>query len=282
LGLVDFFLRVLAAAFLVGTLTWLVAQLLAVPLRPLSIRSGLKHARTRWKSLWLTVTASTLLSFIGFALCILPGWYWSTIYMLVAPSIMMEGVSGRAAFRRSKELIMRSFWTALAVSALIYIVPAIVGGVVVASVTLFSKQLEKIPVFSDQVAVAQEKKDDTDININLGRDGLKIEEKDKEEKNTKENLTEEQKQARMLSRLRRETITQILLELLINPITILLASLTNVILALMYFKTRQAGGESMQELLAKFEDAEHLQSKWQHRIRERLLQSGRISSTERR
>ena len=50
----------------------------------------------------------------------------------------------------------------------------------------------------------------------------------------------------------------------------------------MYFKTRQAAGESMQDLLSKFEDSEAPQNKWQKRVKERLIQSGRISSVERK
>jgi serine/threonine protein kinase len=275
-GTADFFLRIFAAAFLVGAVTWLVAQLLAVPLRPISIRSALKYAWSRWKALGMTVTFSTLLSFIGFLLCILPGWYWATVYMLVAPSIMMEGISGRAAFRRSKELIKRAFPTALAVSALVYIVPAVVGLVIGFSVTLFSRQLEN--VFDSNEAVQTKKQEEGDFDLNVSPTKIEIKEKEL----PKEKLTEEERSARRLARVRRETITQILMELLINPVTILIASLSNVILALMYFKMRQAGGESMQDLLAKFEDAEHPQSKWQHRIRERLIQSGRVSSTERK
>jgi hypothetical protein len=59
---------------------------------------------------------------------------------------------------------------------------------------------------------------------------------------------------------------------------ILITSISTVITALLYFKTRLAGGESMQDLLAKFEDADSQKTtKWQNRIRERLQQSGRVT-----
>jgi hypothetical protein len=62
------------------------------------------------------------------------------------------------------------------------------------------------------------------------------------------------------------------------PIVVLVSSFVSVITALLYFKTRLAGGESMQDLLQKFEAADSEKtSKWQNRIRERLQQSGRIT-----
>ena len=63
-----------------------------------------------------------------------------------------------------------------------------------------------------------------------------------------------------------------------SPILILISSFNSVIAALIYFKTRQAGGESMQELLSKLNSANSPTSNWQKRVNERLVQSGRISS----
>jgi hypothetical protein len=55
-------------------------------------------------------------------------------------------------------------------------------------------------------------------------------------------------------------------------------SFTAIIVALLYLKTRQAGGETIQDLVTKFEDSEHPRKKWQERVRQRLIQSGRITS----
>jgi hypothetical protein len=52
-----------------------------------------------------------------------------------------------------------------------------------------------------------------------------------------------------------------------------------VLTSLIYFKLRQAGGESLQNLLGKLEDEELLQSKWEKRVRERLIQSGKITGS---
>ncbi len=73
-------------------------------------------------------------------------------------------------------------------------------------------------------------------------------------------------------------MTEGFIELFWFPIGIFISSFTSVITALLYFKTRQAGGESMSDLLEQFEDAERPRSNWQKRIRERLEQSSRLTS----
>lgn len=75
------------------------------------------------------------------------------------------------------------------------------------------------------------------------------------------------KRAEFVERFRREAkaacvITQSLSQLVLLPSILLLASITSVITALLYFKIRQAGGESMQELLGKLNETELPQSKW--------------------
>jgi hypothetical protein len=51
--------------------------------------------------------------------------------------------------------------------------------------------------------------------------------------------------------------------------------------ALLYFKTRQSGGETMNNLLEQFEEeTDRPRSRWQERVRERLVQSGRITGSK--
>ena len=71
-----------------------------------------------------------------------------------------------------------------------------------------------------------------------------------------------------------ESLTQILL----LPLQIIFTSFTALISALLYLKTRQAAGEPLEDLLDKFEETEHPRKKWQERVRQRLIQSGRITS----
>ncbi|NOT46987.1 MAG: hypothetical protein HOP17_04465 [Acidobacteria bacterium] len=75
-----------------------------------------------------------------------------------------------------------------------------------------------------------------------------------------------------------DTVLETLLQILLLPIQIVVISVTAIIVALIYLKTRQAGGESLHDLLSKFEEADRPSKKWQERVRQRLIQSGRITS----
>jgi serine/threonine protein kinase len=269
-GLISFFLQIFAAAFLVGTVTWIVAQILAVPLRPVSVRSALNVAWSKRKSLLTAVTFQSLLSIFGVGLCIIPGVYWSTVYMLIAPTIMMEGLKGRKAFRRSKELVKRSALTALTLAILMYIVPFSVAGVVGGVIALATKSANEQTVGKS----ATTKTEETKLNFNVSSDGVDVD----NDEIISSDLTEDEKNKKRLARFQKNTLTQALMDLVLSPIMLLLTSLSSVITALMYFKTRQAGGESMQELLEQFEENEQPRKKWQERVRNRLIQSGRITS----
>ena len=258
--IIAFFIQVFSAAFMVGITTWIVAQILAVPLRPLDLRAAFNETKKRWKPLMGTVTFTTLLAILGLAFCILPGIWLSARYMLVAPSIMMEGISGRTAMRRSVELVGRSFRTILATTLLVYFLPAILGFVIAVAiggiVRNFEPWIENPPVV---VSTNQEK----DINISVTQKGVEV----SDDKNAKNEV-----------RKFRTDVREGLFEIFWSPIAMLIGSFTSVITALIYFKTRQAGGESMQDLLTQFEDAERPRSNWQKRIRQRLEQSGRLTS----
>ncbi len=278
----NFFISIVTSAFLVGMMTWIIAQYLAFPLRPISLRSAFKEVKSKAKSLSFTVGISTILSFIGFALCILPGVYLSARFMLIAPSIMMEGVKGKAAFRRSMELTKRSFLTVLATSILIYVIPGIVGGSIaaftgLANVAFF--QSLKVSNLNEEIKEMKikgvepqpelkDKKSDVDITFDNNEIIVNKDKKD---------LTQADKDMMKYMRMF-NAVSQGFSQLLVILSIILLVSLTSVITALLYFKTRQAGGESIQELLGKLDDADMPQSKWQQRVRERLIQSGKITA----
>jgi hypothetical protein len=76
----------------------------------------------------------------------------------------------------------------------------------------------------------------------------------------------------------KDAVLESLLQILLIPIQIIVYSFTAIIVALLYLKTRQAAGEPLQDLLSKFEETEHPRKKWQERVRNRLIQSGRITS----
>jgi serine/threonine protein kinase len=270
LSFADFFVKIFYSTMLVGTTTWIVAQILAVPLRPLSLKPAFRELKNRWKSLLKTVTFSSLLTLVGFGLCFFPGLYLTTRFMLIAPSIMMEGLSGRAAFRRSSELVKRSFWTVFGTTVIVYLIPIILAGVMNFVIQGTIKGFTRPTIQIQKVEQTQDKKPDEDVNISVGPGGIKV-------SPTKGETEADREKNRQMEK--RIGIGTSIFEIIWMPVILFLSSFTAIITSLLYFKTRLAGGESMQDLLTKFEDAEHLQSKWQHRIRERLIQSGRISST---
>jgi len=103
--------------------------------------------------------------------------------------------------------------------------------------------------------------DDVKINMAPGPGGFKL-------------ITDESTMVQRIGRVARESLNT----LIMLPIQILLTSLSSIIIALLYLKTRQAGGENLRDLFSQFEETEHPRKKWQERVRNRLIQSGRITS----
>ncbi|HEY0078156.1 MAG TPA: serine/threonine-protein kinase [Pyrinomonadaceae bacterium] len=61
------------------------------------------------------------------------------------------------------------------------------------------------------------------------------------------------------------------------PILVVVSSLSTIISALLYLKTRQAGGETLKDALGEFADEERPRRRWQIRMRERLHLTTRLS-----
>jgi len=271
------------AYLIVGTITWIVTQSLAVPLRPIRLRASLKEARKKWRTFAGTGLLSTVLTLVvGGLTCGIGFLVLSVLWMLLAPVVMMENLRGKQALKRSKDLVKRSLATATAAFCIMFMIPAISAGLIsfVVNVTAkaFSVQHSEVKAINDSLdrksgeaaenvteeganPSVPEKKEDT-ININFGNNRpIKF-----------DNSTKD-----MRSRLK-DTVLETLLQIFLLPLQIVVTSFTAIIVALLYLKTRQAGGESLQDLLAKFEESEYPRKKWQERVRQRLIQSGRITS----
>ncbi len=269
LSVTLFFVQIFCAAFLVGITTWIVAQILAFPLRPISLRAAFKEAGKHWKQFAGTVTVSTILSLIGLALCFFPGVWLSARFMLITPSIMMENLSGKAAFRRSTELTKRSFRTVFATALLVYVVPGTlaliiafaIGGIVKGVSSEIKENRETSEIKND------------DLSISVGGGNITVTNND--EKNPS---NEDAKKTRKMIKNINPAIASQIFELIWLPVIVLISSFTSVLTALLYFKTRQTGGESMNDLLEQFEETDRPKSNWQKRIRERIQQSGKLTS----
>ena len=265
-----------------GTITWMVNQILALPLKPVRMRPALHATWRSWKRLIGTGLLSTVLTFFGYALCLIPGIILSVTLVLVGPVVMMEQLRGFPALKRSKALVMRSLGTTTAAVALLFFVPlligALTGGIVALTVKSITDASENAVAADNREAPAADQPasaaaseppaangNNDDVLIQLGPGG-KVDVKTKNA--AQETMT------RRIGRVVREGMTT----LLMLPIQILLTSLSSIIIALLYLKTRQAGGESLGDLFKQFEESEHPRKKWQERVRERLIQSGRIAS----
>jgi serine/threonine protein kinase len=249
-----------------GATTWVVAHYLAVPLRPIKLRPAFRAAFKRWK----TFAATTLLTFlVGGITCGIGFLVTMVIWTLVAPVVMMENLRGWQALKRSTRLVRRSLATTIAAVLIMFIIPVIFSGsiyyIVTVSAIAFDKTADEIQAVQQagktennaQNPAAQ--KEEKGINISFGNNLKKEGEKD------------------MRTRVK-NTILETLIQIFWLPMHIFVISFCSIIIALLYLKTRQAGGESMNELLGQFEDTDRAQSNWQKRVRERLIQSGRISS----
>ena len=209
--------------------------------------------------------------------------------MLMTPVAMMENLGIRAGLKRSRALTKRAFATSLAASLFMFLVPvmfaATVSFFVNVTVKAFDPEPKKDEVKVEKVEAGTTKSEGdasasqepaagpappieaveprgNSIDINLGgRPKVNIESEPMD----------------MRTRVKR-TLTESLIQIIWLPIQIIMLSFSAIIVALLYLKTRLAGGESMNDLIERFEDDGRPKKKWQERVRARLIQSGRISS----
>ena len=304
-SVLNFVATTFSIFMLSATITWIVMQTLAVPLRPITLRPAITEALKRWKSflflgflctvlpiaaaiiaaglvggvvfglLWLIFGASTVVAAIAIGLAATAGalsfFTAGILITLVAPVSIMEGLKGVKAIKRSGQLVARSRRTVMAAYFIIFLIPTIAAGTLTMVAGLAADDLEirrpqirertaETRILSDSERAALDK--DSGIQISFGGGTKKA-------------------QARERPPLRErliDTLMQTLLQILMLPTQILIVSFTSIIIALLYLKTRQAGGESMRDLMDKFEEADAPRKKWQERVRSRLAQSGRVTS----
>ncbi|MBP6005220.1 MAG: protein kinase [Pyrinomonadaceae bacterium] len=297
----------------VGTIVWIVTQYLAVPLRPVRIRPALGEARRKWKKIagsgaiavavpflysfvvaiagflvfWLfsyillqalaSDQSSVLGGLIGAAVGGLAGFFYGYVQcMLVAPVAMMETVGVFKAFRRSRELTRRSFMTAFGAAVIMFLIPIVLAGSLSFVVNVTVRAFD--PKSRDPIVVTE-----TDTSGNTGN--VPVEVVTAEPKEPDVNITfggnnrikSEGEGMDMRTRVKHAALESAI-QIFWLPLQIFVLSFSAIIVALLYLKTRLAGGESMNDLLERFEDDDRPRKKWQERVRQRLIQSGRIPS----
>ncbi len=317
IGLISVVLSITTAFctnLIVGTTAWIVTQSLAVPLRPVRLRPAMAEARKKWKRMagagFLTATLPFMASGVG---AIAGFLFFGTImgilypltgsvgsilvggligalilgfaglitayvmWILVPPVIVMENTGIFATLKRSVKLVRRSIATSAGAVMIMFLIPMTVVGTITLFVNLSGKafdsatatKTEKVvdpnedaPETESPAAEPEEKKDfNWNWSLGSGTAGhsAKVEQTD------------------MRTRVK-QTVVESLIQVLWLPMQILVFSFSGIIVALLYLKTRLAGGESMNDLIERFEDDGRPRKKWQERVRNRLIQSGRISS----
>jgi len=299
------------AYLITGTTTWMVTQHLAMPLRPISVRSSLRETKRKWKPLARTGLLGTFLIFasgiagaiaasliggvaawliyqfvsgsvriyvlivacfagLGFFIALMVA---NVCFTLVAPIAMMEDITGFRAVRRSYQLIKRSLATTVGSVIIMFLIPAIVSGAMSFIITTTAKAWTNTP---GKVQVTDERAPDPSeakvvkpeeggISFSIGNNQrLSVTDKKGDQEDMRTRLV--------------TTVTESLQQIFWLPMHIFLSAFTAIVISLLFLKSRQAGGEPMHELLAGFRDSERPKKKWQQRVEQRLIQSGRITS----
>jgi serine/threonine protein kinase len=119
--------QIVTAAVISGVTAVIVSQLAAAPLRPVKLRAAVAVLRKRWKPFLKTMLRVTLRIILGSLLLIVPGLIIYVRYVLYGPVVLIEGLEGKAAMRRARELASRSWRTVIIVSILQFLIPIVVS-----------------------------------------------------------------------------------------------------------------------------------------------------------
>ena len=118
----------LFAAWMISAVTAvLVAQLAAAPLKPVELRTGFDVLRQRWRPFLRTGLRVFLRILIGWILFVIPGFVMTIRYLFWSPVVLLEGIQGKPAMKRARQLASRSWWTVIIVCIFQLITPSIVN-----------------------------------------------------------------------------------------------------------------------------------------------------------
>jgi len=129
-GLLQIIAYTVSGAVISGVTAVIITQLSAAPLRPVKLRVAFGVLRKRWRPFLKTVFRVTLRICIGFLLLVIPGLIIVIRYSLYAPVVLIEGLEGKAAMKRARELASRSWRTIIIVSIIQIMIPMIVSALV--------------------------------------------------------------------------------------------------------------------------------------------------------
>lgn len=304
------FVSAFCSVFNVGTIVWIVVQYLVMPLRPVRIRPAVRQIRKHWKSLSISGIAAAFVPFavaVGvFAGVFLVVWgvlqiissaagidigapiiglvagsiatlagfffaYGST--MLVIPVAMIEGLRFVQAFRRSVTLTKRALATTVAAGMIMMLTPMLLAGTLSSLINLAGKGIDPEAAVEQARSEAEPPAgvtvsasgDDDSIRYSVGR-------------RSSVEITDGKHDKMDTSKRVKQTLLESIFQIIWLPVQIIVLSFSAIIVALLYLKTRLAGGESMDDLVDRFDDDDRPKKKWQQRVRRRRLQSIRPQS----
>ena len=130
LGLLKFVATTVTASVVSGVTAVIITQLAAAPLRPVKLREAFAIFRKRWRPFLRTMIRVTLWFFLGFICLLIPAMVIWIRYSMYAPVVLIEGLQGKAAMRRARELASRSWRTVIVVSLLQFVIPTVVSAFV--------------------------------------------------------------------------------------------------------------------------------------------------------
>jgi len=205
-------------------------------------------------------------------------------FILVPPVVMMENRGVLDSLRRSRALVKRSFMTSFGAMCIMFFIPVVIAGSISYVVNISAKAFD--PKLSAATETAQKQGDKADDTQNATADASPPPPAPEEKKsrfgwnwgggrNGAVQITNPEMD--MQTRVK-HTVLESINQILWLPMQILVFSFSAIIVALLYLKTRLSGGESMNDLIERFEDDGRPRKKWQERVRQRLIQSGRIPS----
>ena len=241
-----------AASTISGVTAVIVTQLTVAPLQPVELRTGFALLKLRWKPFLKTSIRVTIRQIIGFVLLVVPGIIVTIRYGLYAPVVLMEGLEGKAALRRARELASRSWRTVIIIMLLQIMIPMVVSALIG---RIGARESSDKPSANSQAA--QSANSATGVQLDP-HNGLQV-------TTGKGNANGEKGIHVSASSSAGEIYKQ-----LSGLINILIIPLAAIVSALLYLKMRQLGGEPLSSALEKVEEIDIGRSEWQRRMRTRL------------
>jgi hypothetical protein len=130
---VYFLLMMLAQFFasftIAGVTVPIVLQLMIAPLKPVNTHTAFAILRRRARPFVLTSLSVSVRFIVGLVLFVVPGFFVLVRNALTAPVVLMEGLRGREARRRSLELVRRARFTVVVISLLHFATPLVMQAI---------------------------------------------------------------------------------------------------------------------------------------------------------